>query len=214
MVASEDMRPLYEVQGVILDLDGTVYRGNRSIPGASAAVERMLEAGLQIVYLSNNASDTRKDVTDKLERHGLPVASIPVITGTSLLAAYLYQHSRSGRVLIVGEAGLAEEIRMVGWEGVMAGSKRANSCAEYDAVAVGCDRYFSYEKLDQAYQAIVRGAYLVATDRDSTYPTETGAMPGTGAVLTGIEFASSLRMAEMSPAGTTRVDSLPPNEEA
>lgn len=47
-------------------------------------------------------------------------------------------------------------------------------------VVVGMDRGLTYAKLAQALQALLRGARVLATNRDPTYPTEEGLVPGGG----------------------------------
>ena len=40
-------------QGYIFDLDGTIYLGDRLIPGADRVVARVRERGARVVFLSN-----------------------------------------------------------------------------------------------------------------------------------------------------------------
>lgn len=185
------MNDLSFVRGCILDLDGTVYRGQALIPGAMAAVKNLQQAGVGVVYLSNNASVSRAGVAAKLTGLGLAATPEQVVTGTSLAAGYVRAYYPEQRALLVGEEGLLDELRLAGVECEEAGGMRFQA-HQYGLVVVGCDRHFTYAKLDQALQVLLAGGALVATDGDATYPTEDGLMPGTGAVLASIERAAGM----------------------
>ncbi len=60
--------PLYD--GYIFDLDGTIYLGERLIPGADRVVEELRAAGRGVVFLSNKPIETRYDYAAKLTRLG------------------------------------------------------------------------------------------------------------------------------------------------
>ena len=53
-----------------------------------------------------------------------------------------------------------------------------------------------YADLRNAVQAVLRGADLLATARDPTYPQPDGLWPGTGAILAAVEYATG-RQAEI-----------------
>ena len=46
-----------DYEGAVLDLDGTVYRGDQLLPGAAAAVERLRAAGERRVVESLELAD-------------------------------------------------------------------------------------------------------------------------------------------------------------
>jgi ribonucleotide monophosphatase NagD (HAD superfamily) len=56
-------------------------------------------------------------------------------------------------------------------------------------VVAGTER-FEYDDLRNASLAVRRGADLLATARDATYPQPDGPWPGTGAILAAVEVAS------------------------
>ena len=60
-------------RGYILDLDGTLYRGDQAIPGARFFVEQLRKRGIPHLFLTNNSSRTPGQVADKLRRLGFPV---------------------------------------------------------------------------------------------------------------------------------------------
>jgi hypothetical protein len=61
-----------------------------------------------------------------------------------------------------------------------------------DCVIVGIDAAFSYHKLRVAQRLILEGARFIATNRDSTFPTPHGLVPGAGAIVAAIETATGV----------------------
>ena len=61
-----------------------------------------------------------------------------------------------------------------------------------DAVAVGFHREFDYERLRIATRAVDRGARLIATNDDATLPTPDGPIPGGGALVAAVAYATGV----------------------
>ena len=59
-----------------------------------------------------------------------------------------------------------------------------------DAVVVGVHRDFDYERLRVASNLVRAGARLIGTNDDATYPTPDGQIPGGGAILAAVAYAS------------------------
>ena len=118
------------------------------------------------------------DVETKLARQGIDGHG-DVVT-SAMAAAGLLQPGE--RALLVGGPGIREALEARGVEVVLDG--------DADAVVVGLDLAFTYERMRIAATAVRRGAWLVATNDDATYPTADGLWPGAGAVLAGIERAT------------------------
>ncbi|MFQ6133034.1 MAG: HAD-IIA family hydrolase [Armatimonadota bacterium] len=168
--------------GVIFDMDGVLFRGERAIPGASGAVERARGAGLKVAFLTNNSTRHRSVYVDKLSRMGIPADLGEVISSAYATALYLRDEldGRPGTAYVVGGSGLERELREAGVE-------LADGAEPVDFVVVGMDRSFTYEKLRRAQRAILHGARFIATNADPVYPTEDGFLPGGGAVVAAIE---------------------------
>ena len=62
----------YPYRGWLLDLDGTVYLGERLIAGAGEAIRALRENGRRVAFLSNKPIQTRGDYAEKLTRLGVP----------------------------------------------------------------------------------------------------------------------------------------------
>ena len=55
-----------DFDGLLLDLDGCVYTGRAAVPGAAQAHTGLAEAGIPVVYLTNNASRSADEVASHI----------------------------------------------------------------------------------------------------------------------------------------------------
>jgi HAD superfamily hydrolase (TIGR01450 family) len=170
--------PALATTTVVCDLDGVIWLGDEPIPGAADAVARLRAAGRRELFVSNNSISPVAEVAAKLARHGIP-ATGEVMTSAGA-AATLVQPGE--RVLLAGGPGAAEALEARGAIVVTDG--------DADAVVVGFHRSFDYEGLRRAATAVRRGARLIGTNDDATYPTPDGPIPGGGAILAAVATGS------------------------
>ena len=166
--------------GWVLDLDGVLWLGNEAIPGAAEAVAALRAAGEDVVFCTNNSSQSVETVEAKLESFGIPPEG-GVIT-SAMAGATLVEPGE--RVLVVGGPGIVEAVEARGARAVRDG--------EAEVVMVGFDLGFDYQRLTAAYVAIRDGARFVATNDDRTYPTPLGLIPGGGAMVASIAYAAGV----------------------
>ena len=95
-------------------------------------------------------------------------------------------------VLSIGTDSLAREIEDCGLRAVTVAEIAAGSAPELEAVIVGGGAGFDYETLRISADAAREGAALWATNIDATYPSTRGLVPGTGAIVAAIEYASGI----------------------
>jgi HAD superfamily hydrolase (TIGR01450 family) len=173
---------------VLLDLDGTVYRGAEVIPGAPEAIERVRRAGKGVRFVTNNASRSPEEVAGQLIDLGIPVAASEVRTSAQAAAAVLAQRLAPGAVvLVVGAEALAAEVRGVGLEPV------GEAAPEVDAVVQGLSKSIGWRELSEAVLAVRAGAFWVACNADLTLPTERGQVIGNGALVAAVAVATGAR---------------------
>jgi HAD superfamily hydrolase (TIGR01450 family) len=164
----------------VLDLDGVVWLAEQPIDGAAAAVERLRARGDRVLFATNNSWARLEDQEAKLERMGIPAAG-DVVT-SAMAAATLVEAGE--RVLVCGGPGVVQAVAARGAAPVADGDAAA--------VIVGFHRDFDYERLRIAATAVRRGARLVATNDDATYPTPDGLIPGGGALVAAVAYAAGV----------------------
>ncbi len=176
-------------QGYIFDLDGTIYLGDRLIPGARETIARLRDGGSRVVFLSNKPLEPRANYAAKLTRLGIPTPAEDVINSTQALMHYLRVRHPGARLYTIGECALLDELRAEGFTLV-------ERIEEIEIVVAAFDRTLTYAKLNTAHQALVRGARFFATNSDRTCPVEEGAIPDCAGVIAFLE-ATSERKVEM-----------------
>lgn len=169
-----------------LDLDGVVWTGTDAIDGSAEAVGRLLAAGHDVVFVTNNAASTIAQQQDKLESFGIN-AKGRVIT-SAMAGASLVEPGE--RVLCMGGPGIAEAVNR---QGAQAIETFRTGDEVPDAVVVGLDPTLTYDRLRGSVQAVLAGARFIATNNDPTYPTEQGLFPGAGSIVEAVATATGQR---------------------
>ncbi len=167
----------------VLDLDGVIWLAGNPIEGSPEAVTRLRQAGVSVVFVTNNSSTTVIDYVGRLERAGVEVDPSELATSAQAAATLL----RPGeRVSVIGGPGLSEAVAATGAELV---EPEANP----DAVVVGRTVELDFGRLSRACAALRGGARFVAANNDATFPTPNGLEPGAGALIAFLEVASGCR---------------------
>jgi arabinose operon protein AraL len=167
-------------RGFIFDLDGTVYLGERLLPGAARAIAALRQAGRRLCFLSNKPTASRDDYAAKLTRLGVPATVDQVVNSSYVLARWLAREAPGARCFVIGEPPLVAELESAGLKPVEG--------PEADYVVVAFDRTFDYRKLDIALQAVKRyGARPVGTNPDRTCPVEDGEIPDAAGMIGAVE---------------------------
>lgn len=163
-------------KAILLDLDGTVYRGKKLIPGAAAFVARLRRVHLPLLFITNNSTRTPEQVASHLHAIGLPASPEEILTSAQATAAFI----GSGRVFCIGEIGLVQALQQ---QGIALAENRVMY------VVVGLDRQISYKKIEKAARLIRAGARFIGCNPDRFFPNEDGISPGNGAIIAAIAAA-------------------------
>jgi phosphoglycolate/pyridoxal phosphate phosphatase family enzyme len=178
--------PKLPYRGWLFDLDGTIYLGERLIPGADATIAALRAAGRRVAFLSNKPLQTRAEYAAKLTRLGVPAAPEDVINSSLVLARYLRDRDPGAPVFVIGEPPMLAEMRAHGFE------VRPDERVRW--VVIAFDRTFDYAKLNVALQAVKRGARLIATNPDRTCPVEGGEIPDCAGMIAAVEAVTDRKV--------------------
>jgi 4-nitrophenyl phosphatase len=164
----------------LLDLDGVVWLSGVAIPGSPEAVARLRAAGERVLFVTNNSSARVAEQEARLSAIGIP--AVGDVVSSAMAAAALLEPGTTA--LVAGGPGIDEALAERGVTAVREGAA--------DAVLVGFHRDFDFERLRVASGAVRAGARLIGTNDDATYPTPEGEIPGGGAILAAVAYASSV----------------------
>ncbi|ALR11912.1 HAD family hydrolase [Mycobacteroides saopaulense] len=168
---------------LLLDLDGTVFRGAEPTPNAIASLAAA--DGARQLYVTNNASRSAPEVAEHLMSLGFAAAAGDVVTSAQSAARLLAEAlQRDDAVLVVGTEALAAEVAAVGLTPVRSFDKAPR------AVVQGHSPDTCWTILAEAALAIRAGAYWVAANVDATLPTERGLLPGNGSMVAALRTAT------------------------
>ena len=181
--ASRGLSRQYDV--ALLDLDGVVYVGSQPVPGAASTLSAVRATGMRVAYVTNNASRRPAEVAALLAGMGIPATAAEVVTSAQAAAHLLRERMPPGsRVLVLGTDALAEEVRDAGLTPV----RTADPLPA--AVVQGYGPTTGWRELAEATVAIRGGAFWVATNTDSTLPSDRGPLPGNGALVAALRVAT------------------------
>ncbi|MBC7222380.1 HAD-IIA family hydrolase [Candidatus Bipolaricaulota bacterium] len=175
------------IKGYLIDLDGTVYRGERLVSGAADTVQTMRQRGRRLLFISNKPLYSRRDYAEKLTRLGIPAREEDVLNSSFVLAHYLAREAPHARVFAIGEPPLLEDL-------TKAGLQLSDEPGKIEYVIAAFDRTFDYHKLNIAFQALRRGARFYATNPDRTCPVEDGEIPDAAAVIAALEATTGRKV--------------------
>jgi len=170
--------------GVIMDLDGVLWKGENVVKGAPEKVNELKNKGIKVVFLTNNASKSRKNYLEKLWRLGFDASVDEIITSGYATAKYIRESYGESKVYAIGMDGLTNEL-------ALERHKLVDSNA--DVVAVGMDENFTYEKLKKGFKNIRNGAHLVACNDDAVGPREDDLVPAAGAIVKALEYCANVK---------------------
>lgn len=167
-------------RGAILDLDGTVYRGDDLLPGAERGIARLRDAGTDVLFVTNKPIERRDRYREKLNRLGVECDATDVITSATVTADYLARRHPDSVSYVVGEAPLCEELRAA--DLAVTDDPRAAT-----VLVASMDRSFDYETLSDALVALEGSTRFIATNPDRTCPVADGEIPDAAGMIGAIE---------------------------
>ena len=169
-------KKLKEITCFALDMDGTVYLGEKWIDGALEFFKAVEEAGKQYVFLTNNSSKNAESYVRKLEKMGLCVDISRIVTSGQATIDYLKTNFPGKRVYLLGNELLQEEFEK---EGILLAQGDQDVP---EVVVTAFDTSLTYAKMCRVCDLVREGLPYITTHPDFNCPTETGFIPDSGAI--------------------------------
>ena len=168
-----------DYEGAVIDLDGTVYRGERLLPGAEAALDRLRSAGVRTLFFSNNPTKSRAEYVDRLASFGIEADADEVLSAGTVTTRFLAEEHPDDAVFLVGAAGLRRQFEA-------ADLSLVDDPTAADVLVASWDDEFDYGDMLSGYRALEAGATFYGTDPDMLVPDAEGMIPGSGAVINAV----------------------------
>ena len=174
------------IEGIILDLDGVVYRGMEPVAGAVDFLAAQRGAGRPMMAVTNNAQADAHAFAAKLRGMGIEFPASEILTAGEATARWL---AKAGLLsaYVIGSAALR---RALAAHGVV-------ECDDPEVVVVGMTPDATMAEMLTAVRHLGQGARLIATNPDAQIPVENGQVSAEcGALVAFLETASG-RTAEV-----------------
>ena len=170
------------MKNFIIDMDGVLVKGKTIIPGADIFINKLLEQKRKFLLLTNNPVYTPRDLAHRLQEVGLQINEKQIFTSALATAAFLHKQRPNGKAFVLGESGLTQAIHDIGY---------IITDINPDYVVLGETLAYNFEMIKKAIRLIHNnGARFIATNPDSSGPSEGGLSPACGAMAALIEKAS------------------------
>lgn len=176
-----DMEALRSKQGFVSDMDGVIYHGNHLLPGVLEFVEWLKKNKKHFLFLTNASGKSPKELQQKLHRMGLEVEESNFYTSALATAQFLSKQAPGCSAYVIGEPGLYNALYNVGI---------SLNDVDPDYVVVGETFNYNLDCMCKAMRLVEKGARLIATNSDLTYPDEVGNVPACRALVSPIELTT------------------------
>jgi len=164
------------IKGLLLDLDGTLYIGDKPIPGAVEAVKKLKEK-YPLRFITNTTTKPRRVIFQKLQKMGFPIEEEEIFSALTATKEFLKEHN-AGAYLVLTDLAKEEfkDLRDLPVEYVVVGDAREN---------------MNYENLNRAFRYLMKGAKLIAAAKNRYYLDRDGELSlDAGPFVVGLEYAT------------------------
>lgn len=169
----------------LIDMDGVLVHGNKSLPGAGDFIKRLKDGGHKHLILTNNPRFTRTDLRHRLQSMDVDVPADSIYSSAMAAASFVQSQKPNGTAYVIGDTGLYQALADVGY-----------TLTDYnpDYVILGETQTYPYDKITRAVRLITGGVPYIATNPDPSGPGDGGLLvPACGAVAAMIETATTLK---------------------
>ncbi len=182
------MNSFSNINALIIDMDGVLWHGNQALPGLTDFFDALRAHKIAFVLATNNASQTPQQYISKLASMGVTVDEHEILTSAMATAHYLSEQFTPAetRIFVIGETGTRTPLLNLGY--TLTEIDEINA----DIVVCGLDKQLTWKKLATAALNLQNGAHFIATNADTTLPTEQGFVPGNGATLAALQQATGI----------------------
>lgn len=182
-----DLEQLSKICHIVLDMDGTIYNGNKLFDFTPKFFNTLKELNIHYTYLTNNSSRNVTQYLEKLQGMGLKGTKDNIYTSSLSTIDYLVSERKEIRKLyVLGTEGLKSEFRESGFQVIDDENEE-----DPDAVIVGFDTSLDFEHLCKAGYWIKLGKPFIATHPDRICPTDQPTLlVDCGAICASLESAT------------------------
>lgn len=171
-------------RGILCDMDGVIYHGNKILPGTLDFVAWLRSTHIPFLFLTNSSERSPRELSEKLHRMGVDIEETHFYSSAMATAAFLASQTPGGSAYVIGQPGLINALYDAGF---------STNDVNPDYVVVGETPMYTYETIKKAVSLVRKGAKLIGTNPDLTGPAESGIIPACGALVAPIELSTGVK---------------------
>jgi len=175
-------KALSDVKCYILDMDGTIYLGDKVFDYSGRFLEALNNAGKDHIFYTNNSSRNATMYLEKLNRMSIPCSPDKLLMSTHVLLDHLVRNSGS-RVYIAGTQALRDDFKNAGY---------TVTDENPDFVVLGFDTDMNYERLTKFCDFVRTGLPYYGVHTDYNCPVEGGFIPDCGSLAAAVTAATGV----------------------
>ena len=169
------MTKLRDKRLFLLDMDGTLYIGDRLFDGVPEFLRHVRSMGGRYLFLTNNSSRGVEGYIEKLRRLGIESAPGDYLTSVDATIRYLKAALPGKTCYVFGTDSFLSQLDR-------AGIPVTRDREQAEVLLCGFDTELTFQKLEDACILLNRGVPFIATNPDWVCPTWYGSVPDCGSV--------------------------------
>ncbi len=165
-----------KIKGLLLDIDGVLYVGDKVIGGAIEAVKKLREK-YKVRFITNTTTKTRRQVYEKLKKMGFELEEEEIFSALTATKEFLKEKNAGAYLLLTENAKKEfEDLKYLPIKYVVVGDAREN---------------ITYENMTRAFRYLIEGAELIACAKNRYFKDKDGKLSlDAGPFVVALEYAS------------------------
>ncbi len=165
-----------KIKGILLDIDGVLYVGDKVIEGAIETIN-ILRKKYIIRFITNTTTKTKDQLYQKLVSMGFQIKKNEIFSALDAVKSFL-EKEKAGAFFLVKEEVKGE-------------FKKFEELPVKYVVVADARENFTYKNMNTAFRLLIEGASLIAAAKNRYFKDSDGKLSlDAGAFVTGLEYSS------------------------
>ena len=175
------MNKLNKIKGILIDLEGVLYLGDKVIEGAIDTIKKINSKNIKIRYLTNTTTVPKKNIFSKLKNFNIPVQENEIFSPVIAAKNYLNNRNISNIYLMTNDV-LKNDFSNFIIDEIKA-----------QAIVVGdIFKEFNWEKLNKSFQIVNNNNAIIIALHKNRYCLRDGEISlDLGPFVQALEYATS-----------------------
>ena len=166
--------------GILFDLDGVIYVGNRLIPGALETIKKLRANGIPYRFVTNTTRMTKIQLVTFLGKVGFNVSSENVFSAPHAAVEYCKLKKFKTISLIVPDPEMKKDFSFF---------KLVDD--NPDAIVLGdMGQFFTFDLLNKLFNDVINGSQIVAMHKNRYWKSARGLTMDLGGFIAALEYAT------------------------